>query len=107
MVLFTIFSLVPTTGIVQESDSLFEHLYRSSMDYDWYRRMDYTPYFYPTFPPNNSVSESDVTALCAQLGSCRYDYMVAQSRDIASDTKHMVQWEEEVRVFSEKGELVL
>ena len=98
---------VADTGVVQESESLFSHLYRASMNYNWFKRTDFVPYYIPTFPPNSSINEGDVTQVCAGLEACRYDYMVAQSRDIASDTKSIVGWDAETRLYGRKGQNVV
>ncbi|ELU14025.1 hypothetical protein CAPTEDRAFT_222578 [Capitella teleta] len=90
------------TWFVQESETLFTYLYRSAQNHAWYEDEDFVPYFSPTFPPNNSIPESDVNALCGSLLSCRYDYMVAQSREIAQSSSEMTKWNEQTNTMAEK-----
>lgn len=43
-----------------------------------------------------------MNALCGSLLSCRYDYMVAQSREIAQSSSEMTKWNEQTNTMAEK-----
>lgn len=96
------------------SDSLFEYIYRASMDYNYYRDESFIPEFTPGPPDPNVTSlfwpqggDSDPPSLydvCGTNQACQYDYSVTSSEQVATATKAAQERWDAVREMSKIGE---
>jgi hypothetical protein len=84
-------------GIVQPDETLFTYVYRSQLNYNYYRNTWFVPYFTATIPPNGTVSAGDVNAVCNTDAMCQYDYMVTENQTIAIDTHAITMWDTQLR----------
>jgi hypothetical protein len=87
------------TWIVQSYETIFTYLYRSQLNYYYYRNTWFIPYFTATIPPNGTVTTAEVTAVCNTDAMCQYDYMVAENQTMAINTHAVTMWDAQLRTM--------
>ena len=96
------FAWIP--GIVQPQETIFTYAYRASLNYNYYRNTWFTPTFTAAIPPNGTVTQAQVNAVCYSDTSCQYDYMITENQSIAVDTHAVTMWDAQLRSMGPFGE---
>jgi hypothetical protein len=94
---------VTHAGLVQPDETLFTNVYRSQLNYYYYKNTWFIPYFTAQFPPNSTVSQAEVNAVCNTDTMCQYDYMVTENQTIAIDTHAITMWDTQLRQMGSFG----
>jgi hypothetical protein len=87
------------TWIVQPQETIFTYAYRASLNYYWYRNTWFIPSFTGDIPPNGTVTQAQISAVCYSDTSCQYDYAVTENQTIAVDTHAVTMWDAQRRTM--------
>jgi hypothetical protein len=92
--------------MIQASETIFKHLYRARLDYDYYHNPDFVPVYTAVGPGPNGTAinmAAGPTTVCGNDVTCQYDFSVTGNENVAMATKSATESVLALKQMSVKG----